>query len=148
MRSWGLAVPPGPTQGCARSRRAQPRVSKKGPLAGQGLVLLGHEVLVALTGQLLDRQGVLLAQLLAGQVGQAIALDVVGVGQADRAQPLADQPVVDLVEVLLDQLPLGVGDLALVWLARVLQARVVDLAGGGAATPGPAAAAGGRGPGP
>ena len=51
---------------------------------------------------------------------------MVRIGHADRPQALVGEPQVDLVEMVADQLLLGVGDLALVWLAGVLQGRVIE----------------------
>jgi len=61
-----------------------------------------------------------------GQVLQAVPLDMLRVGEADRAQPLPGQPLVDLVEMISYQLLLAIGDLALVRLARVLAGGVVE----------------------
>ena len=74
-----------------------------------------------------------------GELGQAVPLDVLGVSETDRPQPLGGEPVVDLVEMLLDQRLLLIGGLAPVRLAGVLQRRVVPVALGGVA--------GGAGPG-
>src|SRR5215470_3366428 len=63
---------------------------------------------------------------LPGQVLQAVPLDMLRIGEADRPQPLPGQPLVDLVKMVADQLLLGVGDLALVRFARVLAGRVVE----------------------
>ena len=53
-------------------------------------------------------------------------IEMLGIRPADRAQPLADQPLVDLVQVIADQLLLGLRDLALVRFPGVLEGRVVD----------------------
>ncbi len=66
-----------------------------------------------------------LAGAVPGELLQAITLDVIRVGQADRPHPLSRQPLVDLVEMITDQPFFGVGGLALVWLAGVFQGRVV-----------------------
>jgi len=51
---------------------------------------------------------------------------VLRLAEADGPEPLPGQPLVDLVQVVVDQLLLGVGDLALVRLARVLKGRVIE----------------------
>ena len=61
-----------------------------------------------------------------GGLVQAVTLDMVRVGQADRPDSLSREPPVDLVEVVADQLLLGVGDLALVRLAGVLEGGVIQ----------------------
>jgi len=61
-----------------------------------------------------------------GKPLQAVTLDMVRVGQADRPEPLRGEPCVDLVEVVSHQLLLGIGRLALVGLAGVLQRGVVE----------------------
>src|SRR5690242_6253943 len=73
-----------------------------------------------------------------GQVLQPVPLDVLRIAEADHPQALTGQPLVDLVEMVADQLLLGVGDLSLVRLARMLAGRVVE--------PVPARAAAGRCP--
>ena len=57
---------------------------------------------------------------------QAVTVDMVRVGEVYRPDALPGQPLVDLVEVVADQLLLGVGDLALVRFASVLEGGVVD----------------------
>src|SRR5438552_7801665 len=71
-----------------------------------------------------------------GQVLQPVPFDVLRIAEADHPQALAGQPLVDLVEMVADQLLLGVRDLSLVRLACVLAGRVVE--------PVPARAAAGR----
>ena len=63
---------------------------------------------------------------LPGQPLQAVALDVLRIGKADRPQPLGGEPLVDLVQMVADQLLLPIGDLALVWLAGVLACRIIE----------------------
>jgi DNA processing protein len=63
---------------------------------------------------------------LPGQLLQAVALNVLGIGEADRPQPLGGQPLVDLVQMVADQLLLRIGDLPLVRLAGMLAGRVVE----------------------
>ncbi|HWG02183.1 MAG TPA: glycosyltransferase 87 family protein [Trebonia sp.] len=68
---------------------------------------------------------------------KAVPLDVLGVLEADRPQSLGGQPLVDLVEVLLDEQLFRVGGLAPVRLAGVLERGVVHAIGARRAGPGP-----------
>ena len=95
---------------------------------GRHLVLVIRAVL-ALAGGLGRRAGLLLEfepVAVPGELLETVTLDMLRVGQADRADALRGQAFVDLVEVVADQLLLGVGGLALVRLARVLAGRVVQ----------------------
>src|ERR1700744_5280268 len=95
-RVWGVwgGVPPGPPPNarlCQVPSGTAPRQLAAGCwLTGHRLILVGlvglagREVLVALAGELLDRQRILLAQLLPGQLLQPVPRHVVRVGQADR----------------------------------------------------------------
>jgi hypothetical protein len=61
-----------------------------------------------------------------GHVLEAVPLGVRRVGRVDRPQAVGREALVDLGEVLDDQLLLGVGDPALMRLARVLRRAVVE----------------------
>jgi hypothetical protein len=69
---------------------------------------------------------------LSGELLQAVTLDMVGIGEADRPESLPGQPLVDLGEMVADELLLGVCGLALVRFACVLQGRVVEAITGAA----------------
>jgi DNA processing protein len=111
LRCLGLLAGSGFIERCATGwRLRRPLPGRDYPL----LVLLILEVELEFSGAV------------PGDLLQSVALDVLGVGHTDRALPLGGEPLVDLVQVLADQLLLGVGDLALVRLARVLQRGVVQ----------------------
>src|SRR6202011_4840950 len=56
-----------------------------------------------------------------GELLQVVTLDMIRIGEADGPESLGSQPFVYLVEVVADELLLGVGGLALVRLAGVLE---------------------------
>src|SRR5258708_27919867 len=70
-----------------------------------------------------------------GQFRQAISLDMLTVGEAYRPDPLLGQVLVNLVEPVAHKLFLTVGDPALVGLARVRHAGVIDAVTAGRAAP-------------
>src|SRR6266852_2000599 len=117
----------GPRPGL-RSRRSQPsRPPRCCPLALRDLRLnLALEAGFAVEVTLVFEVEFKLNVAIPGELLQVVTLDVIRIGEADGPEPKGGQPLVDLVEVVADELLLGVGGLALVRLAGVLEGGVVE----------------------
>src|SRR5438105_2377314 len=124
---------------CANPDPGPPRLVRAGRQAVPATASRDLGVHLVLDVSLIAESELELQVAVPGQVLQAVPLDVLRVGEADHPKTLPGQPLVDLVEMVADQLLLGVGDLPLVRLARVLAGRIVE--------PVPARAAAGRCPG-